>query len=166
MRNRLLFLFVMGVVGISYTTAQVATLDSQKILASMPQVQQADTLIKQEQQRLSQEYNKLRYTTQIQLGVADSLFQAQPKEATTTAAVEKAQQMNQELIEFEQTANKKLVDFQQVLMTPYYEKINAAIKKVAVRKKYTQVLDIQQVPLVYRDEKDDITQQVIEELKK
>lgn len=146
--------------------AQVATINSQKILASIPQVAKADTLAMQEQQRLSQEFGKMRYETQLQISVADSLYRVKPNDAVTKAAVEKAQKAKQDLVQFEQDANKKIADFRSVLLTPYIDKVNSAVKAVAIRLKYKQVIDTQTVPLAYLSDDANITEAVIEELKK
>ncbi|MFV0471733.1 MAG: OmpH family outer membrane protein, partial [Paludibacteraceae bacterium] len=146
--------------------AQVATINSQKILASIPQAATADTLAMQEQLRLSQEYTKMMRETQQQLGIADSLYRTNPTNAATTSAVEKAQKAKQDLVQFEQDANKKIADFRSVLLTPYIDKVNSAVKAVAIRLKYKQVIDTQTVPLAYLSDDANITEAVIEELKK
>ncbi len=148
-----------------YSNAQLATVDSKSILESIPQVKKADTLLVQEQQRLSQEYQQLRYKTQIQLGVADSLYRLKPKDSNTLKEISKAKKMNEELAESEKKINKKLSDYYNVLMTPYFEKIDLAIQNVATRKKILQVIDIQKVAFVYISPLGDITEEVIKELK-
>ncbi|MFV0392238.1 MAG: OmpH family outer membrane protein [Paludibacteraceae bacterium] len=158
--------FVLALLSAVALHAQVATINSQKVLASIPQVAKADTLAMQEQQRLSREYGKMRYETQLQIGVADSLYRVNPNDAVTKAAVEKAQKAQQDLAKYEQEANKKLADYRNVLLTPYIDKVNAAVKAVAIRLKYKQVIDMQAVPLAYASEDSDITDTVIKELKK
>lgn len=166
MMNKKLFFFFVLSLGVVTIQAQVATINSQKVLASIPQVAKADTLVMQEQQRLSQEYNQMRYETQLQIGVADSLYRVKPNDATTKTAVEKAQKSRQDLGKYEQEANKKIADYRDVLLTPYIDQINGAIKAVAVRLKYKQVIDSQSVPFAYIDNSADITEEVIKELKK
>lgn len=148
-----------------YSNAQLATVNSKTVLESIPQIKKADTLLAQEQQRLSQEYQQLRYKTQIQLGKADSLYRLKPKDSNTLQEISKAKKMNEELAESEKKINKKLSDYYNVLMTPYFEKIDLAIQNVATRKKILQVIDIQKVAFVYISPLGDITEEVIKELK-
>lgn len=145
-------------------SAQVATLDSKKILATMPVFAKIDTLVLEETQKYTQEYAKKRYATQILLGIADSLYKKAPKDKKTEEAVLAADKSQQEFTALEKTINQKLADYKNLILSPYYDKVNAAVKAVATRLKYSQVLDIQQVPFVYIDPSKDITEEVIKQL--
>lgn len=146
-------------------SAQVATLDSKKIFASMPILLKLDTMVATEQGRYQKEYQERSMAFQAQYKVADSLYKLRPKDAATLALVEKVQKMDTELKQYEQEANKKLTEYKSILYQPYYDKVNAAIKAVALRLKYSQVMDTQQVSFAYVDSAKDITEEVIKQLK-
>ena len=160
-----LFLTLLSLASIA-GKAQIATVDSKKVLQSVPAFAKIDTLIQEETQKYVQEFSKRRYRTQILLGVADSLQRLPAKNAGTEQAVETAQNAVKELQDYEAEANKKVGDYKELLIRPYLDKVNAAVKSVAVRLKYKQVMDVQQVPFVYTDSSTDITDAVIAALLK
>jgi Skp family chaperone for outer membrane proteins len=61
--------------------------------------------------------------------------------------------------------NIKIEDYKSLILSPYYDRINKAIKAVAQRLKLKQVIDIQSVALAYLDPTSDITEEVIKEMK-
>ena len=144
--------------------AQVATLDSKKVLNSQSIFTKIDTLVLAEQQKYVQDYNKKKYRTQILLGVADSLQRS--NNAGFARADTVAYEAQLDLEAYEKDANKKIIDYKDVLIRPYLEQVNAAIKTVSQRQKYKLVMDIQQVPVLYMDPTIDITDAVIKELNK
>lgn len=147
-------------------SAQMATVDSKKLFAAIPEMAKIDTLVTKEQNKYAEEYQKKR-TTVIRLSkTADSLYQLKPKEETTKKTIEKAQTANKELQDYEMMANKKIAEYKDLLYKPYLEKINSAVKLVATRRKYMQVIDIMQVPFAYISTDADITNDVVKELKK
>lgn len=158
--------FIVGSFIAKSLIAQIAVMDSRKVLASIPQVLKVDTLLAQEKQRLSQEYSQLRYKTQVQLGIVDSLYRLNPKDSVAMKMLDESKFLNVKLNEFQMQANKKLEDLNNVLLTPYLEKVNVAAISVAIRLKYRQVLDVQSLPFLWIDSNTDITDKVIAELKK
>lgn len=144
--------------------AQVATLSSQRVVSSMPVFAKIDTLVQSEQQKYVQDFSKKRYRTQILLGVADSLRRS--SNIGLARADTMAYESQLDLEAYERDANKKVSDYKEVLIRPYLDQINAAIKIVSQRLKYKMVIDIQQVPLLFIDPVIDITDAVIKELNK
>jgi outer membrane protein len=67
---------------------------------------------------------------------------------------------------FEQSAKTKIQAKQQELMEPLLNQLQDAIKKVGIDNGYTYIFDMTQGTLVYYNEKNEITQLVIAELKK
>ncbi len=150
--------------GTSISNAQVAVINSQKVLASMPQVAKADTLVMQQRAQYVQELNKQIETVNKAAAYADSLYKTKPKDAATAKAIAEAQALNEAAKTYEQEANKKLEDYRNVMFTPYIDRTNAAIKAVAQRLKYKQVMDLQAVSMAWYDEATDITEAVIKEV--
>jgi len=146
--------------------SQIAVINSKQVYQSIPQFVIADSLIHKEQQRLAQEYFKMKLKTQIQSGKADSLYRINPKDSATLGEIQLSQRMNLELVAFEKNANTQLDQFRDVMFTPYIDKVKMAVKTIADRLKYMQVIDISVLPMYYFNEKSDITTLVIKELKK
>lgn len=145
--------------------AQLAILNSQKVLASMKEFAQIDTLVAKETSGYVAEYNKKQVALNKLVSVADSLFKLNAKAATTTKAIADAQTANKDLKTFGDMANQKITDYKQLLTKPYTDKVITAIKVVAVRAKYMQVLDSAAINVLYLNPLADITDQVIKELK-
>ena len=145
--------------------AQVATIDSKKIFQSMPVFARIDTLVQTETEKYSQDYLKKKLKAQLLLTAIDSLKRLPANEQNLEIA-NKAQTAVQEFRDYETGANKKIAEYKEILLKPYVEQVNRAIKTTAKRLKYKQVLDVQQVSLAYLDVAGDITEAVIAELKK
>jgi Skp family chaperone for outer membrane proteins len=145
--------------------AQVGVIDSKKIFASMPILAKLDTMVVIEQMKYQKEFESKNAKFQEALQIADSFYKKTPKGATTKILVENAQRMNDELKEFEKTATGKIQEYKAKLFQPYYEKINVAVKAVAIKKGIKQVMDAQVSNFVYVDESSDMTNEVINSIK-
>jgi Skp family chaperone for outer membrane proteins len=145
--------------------AQVATVDSRKLIASLPQIAKADTMVLQKQNELNQVFEDRKALTQVHIRIADSLMRSRPKDSVSIKAVTRAREMAKELQELELEYNKQLTDYRSVLLTPYMDRINAAIKAVAIRRKFREVMDIQSSGLLWFDPAVDITADVEAALK-
>ena len=150
----------------SKASAQLATLNSNKVISSIPKIKQIDSLILDKQQAYAQQYNDKYFTTQKILVAADSLNKIAPTTPEAATANQKADIAQKELQLFEEEATKTVKTFRDSLMQPYYDRINLIIKAVAKKHNYKQVVDMQQVSLLYADPSADITEEVIVELSK
>ena len=146
--------------------AQVATLDSKKVLASVPELVKLDTLIAKQQKDYQAEFSAKIKAAQIQKEIVEGLSKKNPNDVATKDAASKFEKLAKEAQEYQNDANKKLTDYKDLLYKPYLEKINNAVKTVAERRKFMQVIDIQSVSLVYLNSATDVTDEVIKELKK
>lgn len=145
--------------------AQMAIVNSQKVMSSVPAFAKTDTLIVKETAGYVAEYNKKQLALNQLVKFADSLYKLDAKSALTTKAIADAQALDKENKAYAEASNKKLAEYKQLLQKPYIDKVMAAIKVVAVRLKYMQVLDSTTVNLLYLNPLSDITDQVIKELK-
>jgi Skp family chaperone for outer membrane proteins len=145
--------------------AQVAVVDSRKLIAAVPQIAKADTLVAQKQQELSADFQARSEYVERQAVQADSLLRLRPKDSLSIQKATQARTLIEDLRKLQQSYNKQLEDYRSLLLTPYYDRINAAIKAVAIRRKQTQVIDLQFNSLLWFDPATDITEQVIVELK-
>ena len=146
--------------------AQTGTIDSKKIFASIPEIAKVDTLVARNTEKYQKEFSVKNNETAKQIGIADSLYKIKPKEAATLKAIEVAKQLQADLQAFEKQATKEVADYKLLLYTPYLERINNAVKAVSLRRKYMQIININEVPLAYINPVADITEECITELKK
>lgn len=144
--------------------AQLAVINSAKVLSSVPAFAKTDTLIAKETAGYAAEYNKKQFALNQLAKVADSLYKLDAKSATTTKAIANVQAGEKELKVYADQSNKKLADYKQLLQKPYIDKVMAAIKTVAVRRKLMQVID-SSTNILYLNPLSDITDEVIKELK-
>lgn len=149
----------------AFAQAQLATINSNKVFAALPQMAKLDTLVAKETEKYIQEFGKKRALVEQDYKLADSLYKLKPKDEATIKAIEKTKTTQKELQEYENTANKKVAEYKDLLYKPYLEKIDNAVKAVATRRKFMQVIDINAVPFVYINPISDITEEVIKELK-
>ncbi len=158
-------LFILSLLVITFQTkAQVAVINSQKVLATMPALAKTDTLIAKESAGYAAEYNKKQASLNQLAKLADSLYKIDAKSGATLKAIADAQALDKDMKTFADASNKKLLDLKQLIQKPYVDKVIAAIKTVAVRRKFMQVMEGTN-NLLYIDPITDITEDVIKELK-
>lgn len=145
--------------------AQVAVVNSQKVVASIKEFAKIDTLVAKETASYQIDFNKKQQLLNQSVATADSLNKIDAKSEATKKAISNAQALDKELKSYVEQSNKKISDYRNLLTKPYSEKVMAAIKTVATRGKYMQVLDSSSVNLLYLNPLSDITDQVIKELK-
>jgi Skp family chaperone for outer membrane proteins len=161
-----LFLFSILILFItSSSIAQVAVVNSKKVVESMSEFAKIDTLVAKETANYNVEYKKKQINLDQLIKVADSLYKLKAKSATTIKAIADAQSSDKDLKAYAEMANKKIIDYKLLLTKPYTDQVIAAIKLVATRAKYMQVLDSSSVNMLYLNPITDITEQVIKELK-
>ncbi len=146
--------------------AQTATLDSKRVLSSLDVFKKIDTLMAKEQLKYSKEYEIKKSTLEKTIAYADSLKLEKPKDKKTKEVIQRSKELQQELVDFENESKEKLIEYKSLIATPYYEKVDAIIKKIAQKLNYKQVFDTQAISFVYIDPETDITEIVINELKK
>lgn len=164
MKKTTLFTFVLLSV-IYQCNAQLAVINSKKVLLSVAAFAKTDTLIAKETAGYAAEYAKKQGQLNGLVKLADSLYRLDPKAPNATKAIADAQTADKDLKAYAESSNKKITEYKQLLQQPYIDKVMDAIKVVAVRLKYMQVLDSSSLGLLYLNPLTDITEQVIKELK-
>ena len=164
MKRKILLIF--SLLFLAYQSkAQLAVVNSQKVVASMGEFAKIDTLVAKETAGYAAEYNKKQAILNKLASQADSLYKIDAKGANTAKAVSEAQTADKDLKAFGEMANKKIAEYKQLLTKPYSEKVIEVIKNIAIRGKYMQVLDSSATSILYLNPATDITEQVIKELK-
>lgn len=158
--------FLLAVTLLSFNAqAQIAIVNSQKIISSMPVFQKIDTLINKEKNSYTSEFNKKQLLANGLLAVADSLYKVDKKAANTLKAIDDANAADKELKAYAEMANKKILEYKQLLEQPYIDKIMAVIKNIAITRKLMQVIEQRSIDLYYFNPTCDITEDVIKQLK-
>lgn len=141
--------------------AQVAVVNTNKILAALPEIKKADSLYSLQARKYQNDY-QLRYnSTRSAILFADSLNKMDPKADAAVKATKAASEQLDQLKVLEQQSNAKITELRSKLLTPHLEKLNAVIKAKAAQMKYKQVLDIQQLGTTKPGATTDITDAII-----
>lgn len=145
-------------------SAQVGVIDSKKIFESMPIIKKLDTMVAVEQFKYQKEYNDKNTKFQEAFKIADSFYKKNPNGPVTKTLVENAQRLNDDLKDFEKMASSKIQEYKAKLFQPHYDKVNVAVKAIAIKKGVKQVMDVQANSFVYVDISTDITEDVIKQM--
>lgn len=167
-RKKIYFTVIFSFTLICSSQAQVATVDSKKIMATMPVFSQIDTLVQEETKKYVPDYKMKIEMTKKLIAKADSLITVTKNKKSLDGShpiLSEAQKAQQDFVSYEKKIQKKLEDYRSFILTPYYTKIDTAIKAVATKLKLKQVFDIQTTNFVFLDPGTDITDLVIREMK-
>ncbi len=146
-------------------TYKFGHIDSQKILATLPESEAAQKKLEaegkamQDQMEVMQvEYNNKvnDYLTNKKLPAGD------PKKWSDLVLEDKEkeiQSLGQRVQEFQQTAQQKIAEKKSELLKPILDKVDKAIKEVAKENKFTYIFEVQSL-LYHSEESIDITDMV------
>lgn len=154
-----IFAFVLALLPLTAVTAHAQKfgyVNSQAILAELPDVKQADATIdalqKQLQKKGQDMVAKFQADYQVVQRKADN-GELSPKQQEEEAARLEADQ--QKIQQFEQESMKQIQDKRNELLKPIYDKVNEAIKAVAEENGFQFIFD--QTILLYMDPTADTT---------
>ncbi len=161
----ILGLLVLSVSAIS-AQAKIGYVNSQDLLADLPEVKQAQANLKSLEQQLQKKGQGMVET--LQKKYADLQRKEQqgllaPKELQAQAA--KLKEEEQKLGQFQQEMQDQLLKKQQELMAPVIDKIKNAIAQVAKENGYTYILDNAAGVVLYGEPSLDVSAQVKAKLK-
>ncbi len=153
---------------ISAVSAQmkIGYVNSQDLLADLPEVKQAQANLKSLEQQLQKKGQGMVEALQkkyAQLQQKEQQGMLAPKEIETQAA--KLKQEELKLGQFQQQMQEQLLKKQQELMEPVINKIKAAIAEVAKENGYTYILDNSAGMVLYGDSSYDVSALVKAKLK-
>lgn len=165
MKKFLLSLAALTVFGFCAQAQKVAYIDTEVILAAIPEYQAAQS----ELNGLSDKYKAI---IEAEVGEIDQLYQTyQQIKHTLTAAQRTAKE--QEIISKEQVVKSKqriyfgedgiMANKSEELIGPIQARVNSTIEIVAAQDDYVLIIDLAITPgVVYKNSKYDLTQQVLE----
>ena len=153
------FIFIMLLITFSAQAQKFGYLNSQAILANMPEVKEMNSNLKVLGEQLQKKGKQMYEEYQKELSAA------QQKEAQGELAPidkekisKKLEEKQNEILAYEKDMQKQLAEKEQSLIEPILEKINEAIEAVAKEKGLTMVFE--QGVLLYADESMNINEDV------
>jgi outer membrane protein len=162
----LLALFFVGALAFGQGQ-RIAYVNSSKILDELPEAQDAAKRLANYAKPIQDSLQLMQ--SQIQAKYDDyQKKQAIMTEASKTAAQQEIQELQQAARDYAQGKDQELAQQREKIFTPVKNKILKAIERIAKQEKYSFVLDQNdQVNIVlYADPKDDLTNRVLDNLKR
>ncbi|MBK9109401.1 MAG: OmpH family outer membrane protein [Saprospiraceae bacterium] len=161
--NKTLFLILIFLVGlISGAEAQkFGYLNSQVLMAELPEVKQADATLQALQTQLEKKGQLM--VQDLETKYKDLQRREQSGEISPKALDEEAKKLKEqegELAKYEQDVQKQMLSRRQELLQPVIDKLNNAIKQVATEGQFTYIFDSSAGILLYAQESLDVTTQV------
>lgn len=148
---------------------KIGYVETEKIIAQMPEAKQAETRLKNITERWDAEFSQLK--KDYQDAIAD--YERKKATMTTTAKTKKEEEIVEKQRVLQEFQAKKLgrggeYDQKQAeLLKPIREKVMSTIQKVAIKHGYSLILEKGGLAgvVLYGDKKDDLTFKVLDELK-
>lgn len=154
-----LALFCIGM--IQMNAQKVGYVNSQEVIALMPDVQEAksnlETYGAQLDKRVQQMYQSLEQKVAA-LRQKQELGEISPKQLEVESLA--LQQEEQKLREFQAQSQGDIANKQNELLAPILEKVQAVIDEIAQAESYTYIFDSSQGVILYADESTNITDKV------
>jgi outer membrane protein len=161
MKINILNFFIALVLGMSpalIDAQKFGYLNSQALMAELPEVKQADATLKALQTQLEKKGQQM--VQELETKYKDLQRREQTGEISPKALEEEARKLKEqegELSKYEQDVQKQLMTKRQEMLQPLIDKINAAIKQVATEGQYTYIFDSSAGILLYAQESMDVT---------
>lgn len=156
----ILGIFLFSIVSMTAANAQskLGHVNSASILTKYPDMQRAQANLQAYQKQLKNKMDGMvksyqaTYQDAVQKQQAGQLSPAQGEEIG-----KKLQQEEQAIAKFEASIGQKLEAKRTELIQPIFDKVNAAIKQVALEKGYSYVFDTSVGTLLYAKDSDDVS---------
>jgi len=143
-------------------TYKFGHIDSQKLLGSLPESEQAQKALEAEGKAIQEqmEIMEVEYNNKVNDYVTNEKLPAgDPKKWSDIVKADKEKEitgLQQRIREFQEGAQKKIGEKRNELFKPILEKVDKAIKEVAKENKFTYIFEVQSL-LYHSEESIDIT---------
>ena len=147
------------------TTYKFGHIDSQKLLGSLPESEQAQKALEAEGKSIQEQLEtmEVEYNNKVNDYVTNEKLPAGDPKKWTGAIKEdrerEIQGLGQRIQEFQQNAQKQIAEKRNELFKPILEKVDKAIKGVAKENKFTYIFEVNSL-LYHSEESIDITSMV------
>ena len=159
------FILVVMTLGATSVGAQkFGYVDTEVIVAELPQVKEANTNIETLKNQLTKKGQEMIQDLQTKYqDLQTKQNEISPK--LLNEETEKLKQMEADIATFEKESQAKVYAKSQELLAPIQEKINTAIKAVASEMGYQYIFDLRAGNILYADEATNVSKLVAEKLK-
>ncbi|MCB0660219.1 MAG: OmpH family outer membrane protein [Saprospiraceae bacterium] len=144
---------------------KIAYLNSQEIMAAMPEVKQANSVIEDMKNMITKKGQDMVQTLQAKYQTLQAKQQSgelAPVEIEKQAAALKVEE--ESIMKFEQSSQKEVADKTTELLGPIEQKVNQAIKDVAAEMGYMYIFDEAMGLVLYADPSNNVTKAVAAKL--
>ncbi len=153
-----ILVFILGVCSTEAISQKFGYLNSQALLAELPEVKQADATLQALQTQLEKKGQQM--VQELEGKYKDLQRREQSGEISPKALEEEGRKLKEqegELGKYEQDVQKQLGSKRQEMLQPLIDKVNAAIKQVAQEGQYTYIFDSSAGMLLYAQDSLDVT---------
>jgi len=166
--KKIIVLIMMILVSISFSETKIGYIDSQIIMSEYEDVRQVQVELEKEQKRLQTVYEKKLVSldslkTAYQTG--SIILSEQKKIQMENNIRQKEQEMQQWQLQYFGPEGE-LYKLQNQLLAPILNTIDSVIKKIGEERSYDYIFDAVQGSIVYALDSHNLTQEVLDELKK
>jgi outer membrane protein len=164
MKINILTFIIAGILGLapdSMKAQKFGYLNSQALLAELPEVKQADANLQALQTQLEKKGQQM--VQELEGKYKDLQRREQSGEISPKALEDESKKLKEqegELQKYEQDVQKQLQTKKQEMLQPLIDKVNAAIKQVAQEGQYTYIFDSSAGMLLYAQDSMDVTASV------
>lgn len=152
----ILALVVTGLMGATQVNAQkFGHINSQELLAAMPEAQQAQTALLEEEKKLRKQLESLSNEYQMKMAQLQQNMNTM-SELMKESEMQGLQSLEARITDFQMKAEKLLAKKEEELMTPVMQKAKDAVETVAKENGYTYVLDSATGVLITSPDSDDL----------
>lgn len=165
MKNFFLISLLSMAVFTAISAQKIGHLDSQALLAEMPEVRGAESNLEAFQAQLTKRGEKM--ITDFQAKYQELAQKEQAGEIAPKALEEETKKLKEEEIKiqaYEQEMQQKVVARRDELLQPILDRVNAAIEEVSIAKGYDYIIDLSSGTLLFADDEFNITEAVREKL--
>ncbi len=158
--NTILFSFLISTTSIfgQATATKLGFLNSQALMAEIPEVKQADANLQAMQSQFEKKGQQM--VADLEIKYKELQRKEQSGEISPKALEDEAKKLKEqeaEIGKFEQDVQKQLMAKRQETLQPIIDKINKIIKEVAMENQFTYIFDSSAGILLYAQETLDVT---------
>ncbi len=167
MKNLLILILVASTTFLSAQTAKFGYVNSQELLAEMPEIKEADSELETYQKQLISKGQDMvktleaEYKDYVESAQKGLLSQVQIQQTETQLATKQ-----QEIQAYEQEVQQKIIEKRETLYKPILDKVKMAIESYGKANGYTMIFDTSSGTLLHAEESDNLLDSIKQELSK
>jgi outer membrane protein len=157
--HRIFFVFIIGLMAFSTDAQKFGYLNTEELILSLPEVQEANKTIASLRDSLTQKGNIMVNELRSKyMNLEAKIMEIAPSQLEI--AKQQLQEEEAKIQEFDRTSQQEIRNFSEKLLQPIQDKINKAILAVAQEGEYTYIFDLSVGDVIYADEALDVSEMV------